>query len=508
MPKITLTVPETHESITRPVVFDIARQIMKFTGMPESTTISYPGSIERVLQPGSAITGKTNDPIISGFTNKLIIEVEENYEKDRILNSAVYRPENLFIFRDLKLQTTIKPTYTATEVTLNFRFRASDKTTANRWRDDMKNRISMMRDIQEHNVTYHYLIPLEFLVILKEIHRLREAVAGYGENYETYFNNNVTTHASLITNLAGQSGQWGISETQARIIGYFDFDGIPEEGTAEDGSAVWTIGFNYKFRYNKPIACVMMYPLMIHNQVIKYRPATTDSPPNHLQSHGFTTAALSMFEKGNRLEYDQRQGYAIPAYDEFLPGSVVPHSLRVITALVSLDDEQPNFLLSLKDLGTRKIHPAVQTFLEGEIAYLTKPRFSVFAIHLYRNIDLTGNDALMVDEDLNVFSTETLSKRDYHHVRLSLTKDWTQLHPAALDRIREHGIALQLILDAIDPTLNNKDLIPPILSGDYVRKEDLQKAIDEMNRRKLKEGDGQIRQFNTVQTLIIEAWRQ
>jgi len=157
MPKLVLPVPETIESVTRPVVLDVVRQLAKYTALPEAR-IYFPGDMEKDRQPGTSIS---DDKLFNTFgsTPKITIEVDEDYEAERMLTSAVYRPENLFIFRDDRLETSIKPVYSSTEITINFRGRFMDKVAATRWRDDVRARVSMERQEFLHDMTYHYLIP-------------------------------------------------------------------------------------------------------------------------------------------------------------------------------------------------------------------------------------------------------------------------------------------------------------------------------------------------------------
>lgn len=510
MPKLVLTVPDVDQSVLRPVVIDITRQLFAITGIPENTTVFYPGDMERAAQPGSIIGKPGGDINTMPYTNKITVEVDENYEQDRILSSAVYRPENLFIFRDDRIETAIKPVYSTTDMTLTFHYRAADKASATRWRDDIKARISMMRDVRIHSLSYAYLIPPEFLVILKELHRMREAIDGYDEDYDTYFRANATQRASILTTQVGTQGMWAISETQMEVVGFFDFDGTPDKGSKEDEGDTWSISFTYKFKYDKPIACAMFYPLIIHNQVVDqaFRPdAAVDTPEQHVRTYSLSASNFHSFEKGVTL-IGVPQGVAIPPYDEFIPGSVIPYTLRIFTALVTLDletDGDITNLMSLDDLGDIEMHPSIIEFLQTEALYVTKARQSIFGLQLYRGIDLLPPESVMLTTLLTVRSLVELSPRDYHHVRLSLFTDFSQLTAQALDRAREHGTALRLILDAIDPSLAQKGLLPPILSGDYITKTDLQKAIDEILRARLAEGDRQIRQFNTVENLIISA---
>lgn len=504
MPKLVLPVPETRESVLRPVVFDITRQLLKITGLSPQTRIVFPGDVDIDRQPGSTISDKelTNT---FGANPKVTLDVEEDYEVDRILSTAVLRPENLFIFKDNRVDTYIKPAYSSTEMTINFRFRAADKVSAMRWRDDIKTRISMMRDEHLHDITYHYLIPKEYIVIMQEIHRLRENVAPYGEDFDTFFKNNLSKRASLLSNLNGAHQEWGVSEKQMRIVGWFDFEGAPEKGdhTGDDDS--WTISFGYKFKYDKPIACVMSYPLVIHNQLLsrRFRPTEPNyQVEHHLRSYSHSAKCFGGFERMRDTQaVAALPGISIPVFDEFIPSSVQVKTLRVFTSLVTLDPAQPGLLFNLREISsTWKIDSEILEFMVAEREKLTVVYGTLFSLDLYRNADLLRAGALRVDEDLNVYSTIALSLRDQHHVRLAINTDLA-LISGGLDRLREWGSVIAKVIDAIDGSVLNGLGAPDLLGGRLMRKSYLDSAVELLNRT----ANDQIYQFNTVMSLMIEA---
>jgi hypothetical protein len=518
MPKILLTVPETVESVVRPVVLEIVRDICKVTGLDPKTNIQYPGTMDVMKQAGTSLESQGDATVRTSFTNKLTIDVEEGYEEDRLLSTAVMRPENLFIFMDERLETYIKPAYSSTDMTINFRFRAVDKTSATRWRDDIRARISRNLTERIHSVSYHYLIPPAFLEILKEIHRLREAVAPYGEDYDTYFRANSTQRASILTNLSGVAERWGISETQMRIVGWFDFvDTGPEKGGKDDDGDTWTVGFAYKFKFDQPIACVMSYPLMVHNQLLGlgYRPGKDDQvdrPEIHARSYTHSAKAFSMFEKGRQFGGSitaPQPGVQIPDFDEFIPASVPSKTLRLFTALTSIDTTpagDPKFLLDLRALSRQwKLDTDVLEYMATIPEKLTLPKACVLKLDLYENRQLVQTGALTVDQDLKVYSTVDLDLRNYYHVRLGLAIDWASCGDH--DNLREHGPALCKLAKAISPAIQGCCCSSPsgLLGGRYVSRACLKCIIDEIDALILGRGDGQVYQFNTVQTLFLEA---
>lgn len=509
MPKILLTVPEGNLSVTRPVVLDVLRQLMKDTGISDKTTVFYPGEYDRGAQPNSQISSSDESNMFP-FNERVSIEVEESYNADRILSEATYQPEQLFIFRDPLIETAIKPAYSMSDIVINIKYRALDKTQAMRWRDDLRARIGMRKDERYHEVSYHYLIPPEFIVILREIHRMREAVAGYNENFDEWFTQHLTESATVFTTLAGTQGQWGVTQTQQRIIGYFDFDGTPEVGSKEDDGDTWTISVAYKFSFEKPTACVMAYPLMVHNQLMsdKFRPTVPQNEPSsHVRSYSQTMNALSFFEKGMDKSALQLDGAAIPWFDEFIPGSVTTKTKRVVTMLTALDPSNMNLLLTADEVSGVGIDPVVLAFMKKEAPYMTGRYQSIFQLDFYRGIGMLPQKLLKIDSALQVTTTENLSLRDYHHVRLSIVEDLRLLPPAAIQRLRENGAAAIIILDYLAPWLKAANLLPSLLVNGSIAMRDLTVVIDNINAGIISLGNRQDGyQFNTVGTMFVQTF--
>ena len=129
---------------------------------------------------------------------------------------------------------------------------------------------------------------------------------------------------------------------------------------------------------------------------------------------------------------------------------------------------------------------------------------SIFNLSLYRNIYIVNN-YLTVDSDLNVNTIGDLSLRNYYHLRLSIVTDLSLLSQDALDRLRNNGDALEIILRYLDP--NAADMIN-ILYNNYVTKQNLNDIIDYLNKAIMSKGDWQHRGFNTVETLFITAHKE
>ena len=160
MPKIQWPITDTDQTVTRPVAIGIVEEMKQYTDMPEGVPILFTGPDGKTYQPGSSINKDDLANQVRGQTyNQLTIEVDEQYEHDAYLTTPVEHPEHLFVFRDDYLDTYIKPAYSSMDVTINVRFRAQDKTTAERWRSQMKMKIGRGKLVNLHTVTYSYFIP-------------------------------------------------------------------------------------------------------------------------------------------------------------------------------------------------------------------------------------------------------------------------------------------------------------------------------------------------------------
>lgn len=509
MPKFMLTVPETELSVTRPVILDITRQIMQQTGISNKTHIFFPGDHERGPQPNSLIS-ESDESDMFPFNDRVSIEVDESFNSDRILSEAVYEPEHLFIFRDDATEIAIKPVYSMADITINVKYRAKDKPSGQRWVNDLRTRIGMRQDERFHKVDYHYMVPGEMVTILRELHRMREAVEGYGESFERYLEENASPRLTIITNLAGQQGRYAISESQQRIIGYFDFDGAPEKGSKEDDGDTWTVSFSYKFSFEKPIACVMAYPLVIHNQLVEqaFRPNEPfPDPEDRPTSRTASMAAWEKFEVGVAPPA-LFEGIAVPHFDEFLPASVPFKTKRLVTMMTLLDPDQPGMLVSADEINSLGINPIVLHFMRGEATFMNRRYQSIFQIDLYQSDAIIPQNILSMSKFLQISHKEELSMRKYYHVRLSVVEDLRLLPKAALERLRHNGRAAQIILEFIAPWLAEAGLIPKIIAKDTISLRDLETAIDSINSGIISAGNGEKYQFNTVNSIFVQAFKR
>lgn len=521
MPKVHRAPPGTDMTVTRPVVMDVIRQLMKKTGINLNTAnILYPNELGQAIQPGSTVTHGEDDQKFPG-TERVSVEVTENSYQNGTLAMAVMRSEQPFIFRDDRLNVWMRPAMSQTEVEIAFRYRAENKTQAQQWRDEMRVRMASGAPQLMHDVTYSWHIPPEYIPLLQEIHRLRELVAPYNENWETFFTNNLSQRVKKVVSQSGTGGSdLAVAETQMGIVGMFDFDTEPSKGEGSESNPTWTISFSYKFNYDKPVSCILNYPLMVHNQLLgkAFRPSVDDQPYHHgkhqkrwpksLEALDATSTTAKLLSISN--------GISLPAFDEFIPASVPNNSLRIMTAMCQIDTtlDDVKYLMCLDEQLSHDfiLHEDIRAYLKAEYEFANKQNLSAFLISLYLNENLQGpyidpdtrvqSPALHMDEDLNIFMTNTPNLRQMHHVRLGLIDDFTRMPQAAQDRLREHGRAFRLMLQAL-----GEKIMPAFVgtTGQYVSRQEYRAAMDRLNAADLNRGNREGYIFNLVQYLGVVA---
>lgn len=503
MPKLVLGVPETQESVVRPVVFEVARNILKLTGLPDDTPIQIPGATGVVVMPGSQLT-KTAENNSFGSGNKFQIEVTEEYPADRALCTSVLRYDNQPIFLDDRLGVELKPVYTRTQVTLSVSFRANSRNQAERWRNEIRTRTSMGRVEHLHEVKYHYPIPREYLVILHEIYKRREAKAPYGETLKQWFNDCFVNRMTAVVDQAGKNPTVSISEAQIGIIGWFDFESEPERGAKDDPeNGAWMISFDYVFTFDKVTDVFMRYPMMIHNQLLpsKLRGKEVPSVPEHYnRAPSFTNLVIGSFEQGPAQGYGM-DGVSIPPYDDWLPIAVPRFTNSVLRVMLSVNEADLREIADLNDLGNYTIHPSIVRYMKANAQWLSIPGECAVLVTLFRKELALKSDAIVVDDTLKVRATADLSLRENYHLRLGLVVDLAKLSSRALQALRADPEAFFNILLTIDNQL--KGSIPPLLGGTYLPKKEFDDLIYELSDNYVGRGDWQERRFLTVGNFLI-----
>ncbi|BAW19208.1 hypothetical protein [Ralstonia phage RP12] len=518
MPKVLHTNDGIRESVTRPVVFDITRQIQEWTGL-SAMTILFNGDAEAAIQPGSDIDGA---PAFNNTASRELwrVNVREEHQTDRLLSTAVHQTEYPEFFFDQAIGVFLRPVYSPTILTLEFEYRSTDVNNARRWRDEIRARVSTNRDIRTHVINYSYLIPKEFMPLLEHIWTLREAQAGYGDDLETYLSNHFTQNVTKITNMGDQKGneRWAIAEQQGRIMGQFDFQELPDEPQKQGDTAAWRQTFSYRIYYDCPIATSADYPVLVHNQLIdqQYLMFQPKDDIQTFESRGSrSSVALGAFEVDQLAKPTIRSGIRLPEFHEFYPRSAPRYTLQVLSALIGIavnpDGSTNRTIMNFNEIDENwEFRKEFIDHLKYDHNYLPKYGESLVNLTVYDGHMPLHQSMFYVDQDLNVVLNFDPDLRRTYYVRLSLLMDPFQLSQGARDRARNNADGLILIGAAVCPDVVKNKQLPQVLgNSNYISRIEGEKFFTALRQCTSTSCTGHLSdhatvQWNTVMILFIE----
>lgn len=479
MPNVSVTLPETQQSVSRPIIYSIISDLEDITKISKDVRIIYPGDSGRIAQPSSTIDDTNDRSALLGSHRYVFIEVDEDYDKDIVGATAVAQLEYIPVFIDDALGVFIAPIYASSNVTINFKYRTNSKTEAERWRDDMRIKISQLRDINIHSVVYHYLVPKPFIELLETIYEYRERIAGYGNTIAEYIVEKSTDRLTLVGSVDGNHRELAISETQTRIIGRFDWDTLPDKPEKDTENGAWTIGFSYKFSYDKPVACNMRYPIIVHNRLLPAQYTVIDHQENNSDynnmAYSVSLSALSYFEQQRQVSQYLNTDSLIklPAHDDYIAKHRPPGTGDVFYALCEVDEVDRIALMNLNELGGLVINRDILDFIiQSEYPYLTKLYNSIIYVSLYRGEYPASDGTISCSNTLDISATNPLNLRLQHRVRFSLVTDLTKLTIDAINRLLKYPKAFVAIINAINEILRDNPGVASLGDKRYITQSD------------------------------------
>lgn len=466
MPAVNIPISDLEQSVERPVILDVLRQMQEYTGISSRTQIKFFGDENKAPQFNSTLTKDETTHNQWPHNERVTIEVESDFAEDSLLTVNSDWSNEPFCFNDPELGVAMRPIKSPTDVIIRVKYQTKDKNQADRWRNNLRDRLGRNASGLMHSVKYNYGFPSELIDIFYQVYTRKENVAGYGDTFDQWIKNNSSPRLTALSNQSATRFSLVFGEEQVGIQGFFDFN-IPDKPAKEDEHDNRILGFTYKFRYDKPTTMKLYYPHMVHQQLMPDMYLQKNNPYDLVQMYksgsfswqdwdNFTDTTILLKSFGS-------DGISIPNFDTFIPSFIPASTLKMFTALTSITVEDKRLLLNLKDLGDYCIRPEILAFMLGsEYPFMGKTYHSVFCLSLYENGMIQETNTLVVDSALNVSSVNDLDLRKTYHVRLSLVADFSKLSDAARQRLR-NSAALRIIIDAINNGLRNAGGQPDLM---------------------------------------------
>lgn len=452
MPKIELDVKDTYKSVIRPACMDIIKQMMEHTGIDPETKIQF---------NDEANHHRTTAEVDFGNGDKITVRATVLYTEEGMLTMSVHRREHPPLFVDNKLGVRLTPLYGDSKINLEVEYRTKDRSTAEMWLNGIKRRVAKRVEERMHAIRYYYLIPNPFLALLTEIHRVRESNEGYGDTLKEYFKEHMDERVRPLANQSGSQVRLAAREQQHNVMGWFNFDTVPELEKGDNASN-WISSFGYNVEFERIVSIAAEYPMLVHNKPMSKLFVDWDCDYNvelkdligSLTYHNLNTLS-PMLGSMSTIE-----GWAIPCADDWYPKIKRRAMFTAARIMVGVDKDITQPVMNLLELGSYEYNEYVSEYMK---VHWDKLRYSgAAAVHVnaHRDQDLLTEEAIRIDEDLNVYFTEEPNCRKQYHIVISIVNDLTILSEEATQWLIDNGDYGQFFIAVLAPHLLEQDKLP------------------------------------------------
>lgn len=456
MPFYNLPIEEIDESIIRPNITSIVKDVIEQMGFPENIKIMYRGNAAQYFYEGTEYDQRKYLDGHNRYSGDMLLYVETNIEDnpDRLINQVVHAVDERPIFGDYSIDLFMKPAYVNKLVNITFKLTGTEKE-VERWRAGMRRRSSQGMVNCLHVVKYHYPIPLYFMYLLVMIYNMKKQVAPIPETLVEYLDKCFIKPFTIVTTDNGRGPIYEIMESQTRIQGWFEHAFAPPKPEKESEVGLYSLEFDYGFNFDCPETISLYAPIAVHNQLLP-REFMAELKPivlfDALNEHGsITNEALDNFVPISATErrFMNHPGIPIPNLDDWLGDRILPNGYTtVVRALINVSEHDRQKLLNLKQLSKRwSLNPILLEYIRRSRGGLKTAYKSLFHISVYRWNEMLDQEHIEVDNDLNVYYRRgKLSLSDNYHVVIQFLYETPLLDDGAWDIIRDFPCMFKLLV--------------------------------------------------------------
>lgn len=440
--------PETYASITRPVAFDVVKQLTDRLNIdPNEVNIVIPGANGK-LSVWNADNIDRQESVNLTTKTRIYVTIKEDYVEDDLLTMVSKRDHYPPIFHDKGTKIKVAPIYSRTKVTISLAFRTVDRYTAESFRDNWRRRIAELREYMVFNAKYTYPIPETIRGVLQLLHRTRKVNTDDYPNFEDYLKAFGLPQLTYLTNSAGNGDVWACREVQENIYGNFT-DPTPAEVEKDDNGSAWMVSFDFEYYYDKPISVWVEYPICVNNELVDeilYPEQPFDITTLKYRS---TISREYYHEIQNMMGYYWQEDSAyirIPEFDDWTPGRTRVGYISLLSALLLADEEDPRYICNLTDLGDWALNERLVDIFKENARWVTKHNEFPFLIRLHVD-DYPVDNELILDEELNLIAKYPLLKFKTQHITIDYIHDISKLTTEGRKRFFSNPTLVNLWFD-------------------------------------------------------------
>lgn len=455
MPREAIAIREVERAVSRPIAFDILRELFPRWGIDkEKAKIYMFGSTDTVPMTHSTLQREAKPQRLFNDLS-ITVEVDENYAEYAPAYQPYREKEFPAIFLDRDLRIGVRPVYREIQAEIAVTIEAKSRTHAHQIARKMQAEMRAYSQYDHHEVEYHYQIQPEIIKILHLLWDQREQYHGHGETFSQWFMKHVDSRITTNYNQGNKGHQFAIRESQVSITGWCDFSDPPKVEREETGMK-HNYRFTYKYSYMRPEHLLIYFPIAIHNRMIS--DMLIDKEKILDSSDFYGTVGWSHH---GLMNLNHRQGYeyleqrcspiSIPHYDDWQDYRFSESFALMIKALLITNTDHPEKVINIKEMGSWK-------FKESAMKYMAKrkngnviPFDSIFQFSLHEWENRLPFEKMSIDVDLNYTYSGVRDPRKNYHMVVCLVTDPSRLSEGAIRDLIEDGDLVRDYINIIHP---------------------------------------------------------
>lgn len=509
MPLLNLPIPETRDNVSRPAVFAVLRHLTGLIDISDKTPVQFAGNQLEIQQIGSAVDQNPRSWARLPYSDLLMIYVEEKSVDTDIYARHVLTPDERYIFQDEDLNIYLRPVYDSTEMTITIRVRVPSWTQAEEVKNKLIAQLSAGLGPVEIPIDYHYIVPQAHQLMLYEFWKIRELVDPLNETCPAWFKRSFTPHLTAVANQAGKHTTLAIRETQLGNLAVMESATIGEakEQLREGGGYQQDIIFTYRFQ--KPIECVLSYPLVIHNQLIPekyYKTHFEAGWREHLGAAGADRTAMANISEPP-TPYDGQMGIRIPDYDDWVPYTDVNKTMPVLRFMMQVDLDNRTDLLDLNDFPDYTLTPETIAYLTASRKGSREQGICALTFTLFRKYFPMDKRSVILNEDLTLSSSADMNPRLNWHFVIGYNTDPFNMDDTAKRILSKHGTFFRQYIKGLIPNIDGTVYWPDLNGNDSIEWTAFNKTCEYISNIFGVEKLGQFKSRNLVGSYNIVARR-
>ena len=441
----TIPIDGVLELVSRPIALSIAQTLaarMNITAA-DQPQIYFNFNGNSVPMEGSAENTLRQDRGLR-LENTTSIEITHEEQPTQWAANTVKASsaDSQYLFNDAHLEVYVKPVYIPQEARLTIKVKGKSRESTMRAYRYLAMQLYNSVNGDTHETAYKYIIPNYVMQALIEVAKKRERIAGYGQSINQYLMKNFHPAVDVVVDEAAKRPAFVMRENGILVIGEYTHNADVPKPVKDEGIESWSMSLEYKYYFDKPEYVQIQHPIQVHNQFLGERfieMRVINNPRTIKATSGTAIDGIGAWKslaygEPDKIDFQFRQPFFDDWYIRYHDKQVDP----IISILCQITPGDQLNLACLSDVDDFKPRQYLLDYIQalGPRAFLVGQ--GLVRVVAYRGSFVIDPSTLIIDENLNVSSTEPLSLRDQFHLTINLVKDFNVLDSMYWNELVDH----------------------------------------------------------------------